>query len=229
MASVLLDDGDWQAVKQRLGTRRFELVIRRQKRNNANSATQIIMPSIAYIIARTETGVIGCNNALPWHLKTDLRRFKSITLNHVVIMGRKTYDFISRALPQRKNVVISRDPSFKPTDAEVFATFADAILYADVYSLSEGLDNIFVVGGAVIFEKMRDFVDTAYVTEIHTSEISGDAEFRYKFDQKEWAIEKKEVVPKSDVDEYDLTFFVYKRKKATLRKRGIREFLTHAA
>ena len=144
-------------------------------------------------------------------------------------MGRKTYDSIGHALPQRKNVVISRDPLFAPSDAEVFSTFADAILYADVYSIAEGLDTIFVVGGAVIFEKMRDFVDTAYVTEIHTREIAGDAEFRYKFDPREWAIEKKDFVPKSDFDEYDSTFFVYKRKKTALRKRGIREFLTPAA
>jgi dihydrofolate reductase len=229
MASVLLDGGDWGTVKQRFDACSFKSVLQHIKTNNANSAARINMPSIAYIIARTESGVIGCNNALPWHLKTDLKRFKSITLNHVVIMGRKTYDSIGHALPLRKNVVISRDPSFSPKDAEVFSTFADAILYADVFSLSAGLDTIFVVGGAVIFEKMRVFVDTAYVTEIHTSEIKGDAEFNYKFESKEWALERKEVVPKSDIDEYDSTFFVYKRRKTVLRKRGIREFLTDAA
>jgi hypothetical protein len=76
---------------------------------------------------------------------------------------------------------------------------------------------------------MRDFVDAAYVTEIHTSEVTGDAEFTYKFDPKEWGVEKKEFVPKSDFDQYDSTFFIYKRKRAALRKRGIREFLTPAA
>jgi dihydrofolate reductase len=214
---------------RQLEGRRLEAFARWLEGHSKNAAAEIAMPSIAYIIARTETGVIGCNNALPWRLKTDLKRFKSITLKHVVIMGRKTYDSIGHALPQRENVVISRDSLFRPNDAKVFSTFEDAILYADIFSISEGLEKIFVVGGAVVFEKMRDHVDTAYVTEIHTRDIEGDAEFRYEFDSKEWAIEKKEKFLKSESDEYDSTFLVYKRRKAVLRKRGIREFLTPAA
>lgn len=144
-------------------------------------------------------------------------------------MGRKTYDSIGHALPQRENVVISRDASFSLADARVFSTFPDAIMYAEAFSLSAGLEKIFVVGGAVVFEKMSAFVDTAYVTEIHTRNIQGDAEFSYKFDSAEWTEKKKESFPKSDVDEYDSTYFIYRRKKNVLRQRGIREFLTHAA
>jgi len=221
--------GDWNLVRQRLDGQRLEKFARILASHIGDAAAEIAMPSIAYIIARTENGVIGCNNALPWRLKTDLKRFKSITSKHVVIMGRKTYESIGHALPNRENVVISRDPTFRPSDAEVFATFEDAIFHADIFSIAEGLETNFVVGGAVIFEKMKDYVDTAYVTEIHTSAIEGDAEFRYNFDPKEWTVEKKEMVPKSDADEYDSTFFVYKRRKAVLRKRGIREFLTPAA
>ena len=102
-------------------------------------------------------------------------------------------------------------------------------MYAEAFSLSAGLEKIFVVGGAVVFEKMSAFVDTAYVTEIHTQKIQGDAEFAYKFDSNEWAVEKKEKFTKSDIDEFDSTYFIFRRKKKVLRQRGIREFLTSAA
>lgn len=216
-------------VSRQLDASRLDGLTRVLESQATNVAAEIVMPKIAYIVARTESGVIGCNNALPWRMKTDLKRFRSITLNHIVIMGRKTYDSIGHALPHRENVVISRDPAFRPSDAKVFSTFEDAIYYADVFSISEGLEKTFVVGGAVIFEKMHAYVDAAYVTEIHTRDVEGDAEFRYEFDLKEWAVEKKEEFPKSDIDEYASTFTVYKRRKSVLRKRGIRDFLTTAA
>ena len=226
MASV--GSGNWEVVRRQLDASHLESFSRLLE-SHPNAAAKLEMPSIAYIIARTENGVIGCNNALPWRMKTDLKRFRSLTLNHVIIMGRKTYDSIGHALPQRENVVISRDASFSPADARVFSTFPDAIMYAEALSLSAGLEKIFVVGGAVVFEKMSAFVDTAYVTEIHTQKIQGDAEFAYKFDSTEWAVEKKEKFTKSDIDEFDSTYFIFRRKKKVLRQRGIREFLTSAA
>ena len=209
--------------------RRLEKCLRILASHRHPDAVELAMPSLAYIIARTENGVIGCNNALPWRMKSDLKRFKALTLNHVIIMGRKTYESIGHALPQRENIVISRDPTFDPTDARVFATFPDAIMHAEAVSLSTGFEKFFVVGGAVVFEKMHAFVDTAYVTEIHTRDIQGDAEFAYKFDSSEWAVKKKERFLKGDLDDYDSTYYIFQRKKKFLKERGIREFLTPAA
>lgn len=223
--------GDWSAVKRLLSGDQLESFSRalQQEQARRGSAAKMKMPSISYIIARTQNGVIGCNNALPWKMKTDLLRFRQITLDHVIIMGRKTYDSIGHALPKRENVVISRDPAFSPKDAKVFATFEDAILYADVFSLSKDLQNVFVIGGAIVFDRMKSFVTTAYVTEIHTSDIKGDAVFSDVFDKVEWNVAKKERHFKSESDEYDSTFFVYRKRKDVIRERGIRDFLTHAA
>jgi dihydrofolate reductase len=228
---MVANSGNWKHVKRRLDPFRIDSFMRRvgSQKESHLEATKLNMPSIAYIIARTENGVIGCNNKLPWTMRTDLKRFRAVTLNHVVVMGRKTYDSIGHALPHRENVVISRDRSFQPCDARVFSTFEDAILFADIYSITENLDKTFVVGGAVVFDKMKDYVSTAYVTEIHTADIEGDAVFDYKFDPREWSVAKKEQFTKSDLDEYDSTFYIYNRRKAVLRQRGIRDFLTHAA
>ncbi len=231
MSHTNLELKNWPTIKQLLGAREVELFLRAIQDENARKgpAANMNMPSISYVIARTEDGVIGCNNTLPWKMKTDLLRFRKITLGHVIIMGRNTFDSIGHALPQRENVVISRDSNFSPDNTKVFTTFEDAILYADVFSLARGLNDIFVIGGAVVFDRMKRFVSTAYVTEIHTSKITGDAIFSGVFDKREWDEVKKERHLKSDVDDYDSTFYIYTKRKDVIRGRGIRDFLTHAA
>lgn len=114
--------------------------------------------------------VIGVNNSLPWHLSEDLKRFKSLTTGHTIIMGRKTYESIGRPLPNRRNIVISRNMEASYEGAEVVHSIEDA------FSISRNDNEVFVIGGSNIYEQALSLVDHLYITEIKKS-FSGDAFF----------------------------------------------------
>ena len=92
------------------------------------------------MVARTPGGVIGCDNRLPWRLKSDLKRFRALTLDHAVIMGRKTFDSIGRPLPQRENVVVSRDASLAIDGVTVCPDIPAALHHAEAWSRAHGRD-----------------------------------------------------------------------------------------
>jgi dihydrofolate reductase len=114
--------------------------------------------------------VIGVNNTLPWHLSDDLKHFKSLTTGHTIIMGRKTYESIGRPLPNRRNIVISRNSNTFYEGVEVVHNLEDA------FSISTNDKEVFVIGGSNIYEQALSFVDQLYITEIKKSFI-GDAFF----------------------------------------------------
>lgn len=132
------------------------------------------MCHIAMIWAQAANGVIGQNNQLPWHLPEDFKFFKSITLGKPVIMGRKTYESIGKALPGRINIVISRDPNFTAPDAQCFSSLAAGVDYACGQALSQGGDEVMVMGGAQIYAAMMAKADRLYVTHVD-AELEGDA------------------------------------------------------
>src|SRR5882724_3180559 len=120
------------------------------------------MPSISFIVARSSPGnVIGYENKLPWHLKSDLKRFREITTGHVVIMGRATFESIGRPLPNRTNIVLSRNPALTNSGGINFDegtqltwtnTFEDALLTADIISICRQKSDIFVIGGEAMYK-----------------------------------------------------------------------------
>ena len=114
--------------------------------------------------------VIGVNNTLPWHLSEDLKHFKSLTTGHTIIMGRKTYESIGRPLPNRRNIVISRNSNTSYEGVEVVHSLEDA------FSISTNDKEVFVIGGSNIYEQALSFVDKLYITEIKKSFL-GDAFF----------------------------------------------------
>jgi dihydrofolate reductase len=114
--------------------------------------------------------VIGVNNTLPWHLSEDLKHFKFLTTGHTIIIGRKTYESIGRPLPNRRNIVISRNIKTSFEGAEVVHSIEDA------FSISREDNEVFVIGGSNIYEQALSLVDYLYVTEIRKS-FSGDAFF----------------------------------------------------
>lgn len=127
--------------------------------------------SLSLIVAMTEDRVIGRENKLPWHLSEDLKRFKALTMGHPIIMGRKTYESIGKPLPGRHNIVISRNATRRYEGVTV------------VHSLDEALDTfaavdteLFVIGGAKIYELALPIADRLYLTLIH-SKFDGDAHF----------------------------------------------------
>ncbi|MCW8091893.1 type 3 dihydrofolate reductase [Alteromonas sp. ASW11-130] len=126
------------------------------------------------IAAMAKNRVIGADNTMPWHLPADLRYFKKTTLGKPVIMGRKTYQSIGKALPGRPNIVISRNASFRPADASVVSSPEDALGMA--ITLPTRDEEIMVIGGGTIYESFLPLAQTLYLTLIDV-EVEGDTQF----------------------------------------------------
>jgi dihydrofolate reductase len=123
------------------------------------------------IVAAAENDVIGRGNSLPWRLPADLRRFKALTLGKCVLMGRKTYESIGRALPGRTNLVLSRSPEFAPGDCTVVATLEAARIAAGTAC------TLMVIGGAEIYRLCLPLASRIHLTLVHTRIEDGDAFF----------------------------------------------------
>lgn len=153
-------------------------------------------PRCSILVAMAKNRVIGRNNALPWQLSPDLKRFKQLTMGHHIVMGRKTYESIGRPLPGRTSVIVSRQPDYQVPGAIV----ADSIVAA-LKICSEGKEmdqEIFVIGGAEIYQQALGLCQRMYVTEIQ-QEFVGDALFP-EFNQQEWREISRE---KNRLDEND--------------------------
>lgn len=133
-------------------------------------------PPVA-IVAMADNGVIGRGNGLPWHLPDDLRRFKSLTMGHAILMGRRTFESIGRALPGRQNLVLTRNPGWQAAGCEVVGTPAAAIAAARGTAL-------FVIGGAEVFSVFWPQVRRLELTEVH-AEVEGDTRVA-GFDRRQW-------------------------------------------
>ena len=152
------------------------------------------MRKISIIVAMSQNSVIGENNQLPWHISEDLKNFKKTTLNHCVIMGRKTYDSIGKPLNNRRNIVISRDSSLKIDGVEVVNSLEKAISM-----VKEGLE-IFIIGGEQIYSMALSLATHLYITKVD-GHFKGDAFFP-DLDQKEW----KEIAREDLISESQLKF-----------------------
>ena len=127
------------------------------------------------IAAVARNGVIGKGSELPWHIPEDLKFFKDSTRGQTVIMGRKTYEALGKALPARRNAVITRNPAWKAADAEVHPDLETAIRI--LKPLAEAEDkNLFVIGGAEIYALSFPLIDELWLTEIE-AEVEGDVRF----------------------------------------------------
>ena len=122
------------------------------------------------IVARARNGTIGKDNGMPWHLPADLAHFKRTTLGRPVIMGRRTWESIGRALPGRRNIVVSRTPGFEAPGAEVVASLADA------WRAVAGEEEAFVIGGAQIYVQALPLAEELALTEID-ADFDGDVFF----------------------------------------------------
>lgn len=160
-------------------------------------------PIISLIAAVSRNGVIGIRNSLPWHLPADLRYFKQLTLDHAIVMGRKTFDSIGRPLPGRTNIVISRTVWLAPPGIETVNSIDAAI------AMCQEQNEVFFIGGGEIFQQVMGLAQRLYLTEIEADIPDGDAWFP-EFDRKTWA----EIRRESHYDEASLCafdFVVYER------------------
>ncbi len=128
--------------------------------------------SIVLIVAMSTNRVIGKDNQLPWHLPEDLKHFKKLTTDHTVVMGRKTYESIGHPLPQRHNIVLTRDIE---RDDHRVTVVNDVSSFMDTYTTKLDED-LYIIGGAQIYELFLPFADKIELTEVH-QEIEGDTFF----------------------------------------------------
>src|SRR5690625_3501891 len=159
---------------------------------------------ISMIIAMDENRVIGYNNDLPWHLPNDLKHFKKVTTGNTIVMGRKTYESIGRALPNRKNIIMTRDKTFKAEGCITVNSWDELKPYFN--------DNdVFIIGGAQLIEQFLPFIERLYITVIHHN-FPGDT-YLPKIDLNEWILVRKEEGIVDDKNKYPHTFYVYDRKR----------------
>ncbi|WP_375683985.1 dihydrofolate reductase [Bartonella sp. CB15SXKL] len=166
--------------------------------------------SICLIAAVAENGVIGREGAMPWHLSTDLQLFKALTLRKPIIMGRKTWDSIGRPLPERTNIVITRDCTFCAEGAVVAHSLSQACSLATNVASQNDVEEIFIIGGGEIFQQGLHMADKIFLTEVLAS-IEGDSFFPV-FDKEKWTIVQTQDIPKGDKDSHPTRFVVYERK-----------------
>jgi dihydrofolate reductase len=170
----------------------------------------------SYIVARARNGVIGCNNQLPWRLPSDLRKFKAITFGKPLIMGRRTFESIGKALPGRTNIVISRENGVHSDDVHVFRNKEDAKAFADGEAARLGVSEVMVIGGAEIFQLFKEEVETIYLTEVDAV-VEGDAFFKDDFSG--WTrVHHQRFAKEHFGDQYDYDFFEYRRPRAQVRR-----------
>ncbi len=162
---------------------------------------------VSLIIARGKKNQIGINNSLPWKLKSDLQLFKETTLNHHILMGRKTFESLPGLLKNRIHLVISRFEKKSDSDqVNYFTDIKTAIDFAKKSNESE----LFIIGGAEIYGKTIDLVDTLYLTEV---DYSGEADtFFHKIDFKDWELVKNEHYEKDTVNSHSFDFKIFNRK-----------------
>ena len=160
-------------------------------------------PKISIIVAVAANGVIGAHNTLPWRLPEDLKYFRARTMGHPIIMGRKTWDSLGRALPGRRNLVVSRNAQLQATGAEVF-TSLDAALAACAD------EEVFVIGGAQLYREAMPHADRLYITEIAQA-FEGDAHFPSPEAQQWLETSRERHTSESGLD---YAFVIYDRKHA---------------
>ncbi len=151
--------------------------------------------------------MIGRNNDLPWHLPADLQHFQRLTTAHTVVMGRKTFDSIGRRpLAHRRNIVLTRDPSYQPPGVEIARSLEEAL------ALSKGDGEVFIAGGEEVYRRALHLADRLYLTVVHAV-VEGDARFP-EFDREEWTLSSEEYRPPDERHRFGLSFRRYDRRRS---------------
>jgi dihydrofolate reductase len=165
--------------------------------------------AVVLLAAVAENGVIGRDNALPWRLRSDLQRFKKLTMSKPVVMGRKTYQSIGKPLPGRTNIVISRDRSFAAPGVVTATDLRSALTAARGDALRRGASEIVVIGGTEIFLQTMPVADRLEITEVH-SRPEGDTFFP-PIDPTQWRENGRNKHPAGPHDEASFSYVTYAR------------------
>jgi len=162
---------------------------------------------INIIAAIAQNNAIGKDNKLLWHIKDDLQLFKKTTLNHVIIMGRKSYESIGRPLPKRTNVVVTRKRDYQPEGVLVFNSLNEVFDHFD----KKGEEDVYVIGGGEIYRQSLDDAHVLHISHVDVSIEDADTFFpNTKWDQ--WEVTHEESYEASDVNDYGFTYKQYVKR-----------------
>lgn len=155
---------------------------------------------IKIIVAISKNRVIGDSNKLIWNLPSDLKRFKEITSGHPIVMGRKTYQSIGRSLPNRRNIIITRDEEYEVEGCEVVNSIEEALLLTG--------NDCFIIGGGEIYKQTLHIAEQIYMTIVH-EEFLGDTQFPELTNS--WYVSKKEDFLSDDKNPHNYSFILYEK------------------
>jgi dihydrofolate reductase len=175
------------------------------------TATVDTRPEIVLIVAVADNGVIGSAGAIPWRLKADQQRLKTMTLGKPIVMGRKTFISLRRPLPGRTNIVVTRDADFRAAGAVVTTSFAEARAVALGDALRRSAGEIAVIGGAEIYAQWMEIADRLEITEVH-ARPAGDTIFA-AIDAAAWEEVARVRNPAGSDDSADFSYVTYRRRK----------------
>ena len=159
---------------------------------------------ISLVAAASDNNVIGNNGQLPWKMPSDMKFFKDLTMGHVVIMGRKTYESMGKPLQGRKNIVVTRNKSFKAEGCIVLSSLIEA------FNVFTDEKEVFVIGGAQVYMQAMQKAHKIYLTRVHCT-VEGDAHF-VQPSEKEWVQTKYEKHLADTKNPYSYTFIELVRK-----------------
>ena len=167
-------------------------------------------PKVTLIAAVARNGVIGVRGQLPWRLKSDLKRFRALTMGKPVVMGRKTFQSIGRPLDGRDNVVIATQAGFAPAGVEIVPDFPAAVSLAASLASARGVDEVCVIGGGAVFAEALDAADLLLITEVD-AEPEGDVWFP-AISPGDWLAVAREPLSHTEGDTADAALVTYERR-----------------
>jgi dihydrofolate reductase len=162
--------------------------------------------TVSLVVAFSTNNVIGRDGALPWHLPDDLRHFKRITMGKPVIMGRKTFESVGRPLPDRHNIVMTRDPDYAAEGCDVVSSVGEAL------ELAGDVEEVMVIGGAQVYRDFLPRADRIYLTRVQ-AEVQGDTFFP-EFDKDAWRLVSSAHHAADEKHQYPFEMMVFERRPA---------------
>ncbi|KHJ49904.1 diacylglycerol kinase [Vreelandella venusta] len=170
--------------------------------------TDELLVPVAMIVAMAKNRIIGVDGKLPWYLPEDLKFFKRMTQAKPLVMGRKTYASIGKPLPNRLNIVVTRDSAFTAEGTRICHDLPSALALADQHATIDAAEEIMVMGGGEIYQQALPFAQRLYITEVDI-DVAGDATFP-EFSADEWReVQRVPGQPAEGQPRYD--FVVYER------------------
>lgn len=163
------------------------------------------MHNFSSILAVDENNLIGDDGKMPWHIPNDFKHFKEITTGKTVVMGRKTFESIGRPLPNRVNIVISRDPDYSPKGVITFHSLSEFYKYV---KYMENSSELFIIGGANLINQLYDDISTFYITHIDKA-FNGDCHIEIDF--RSLNMIHEEYIEPDEINDFGYSFVTYKK------------------